>query len=376
MLKKTPQSLFKRKSIMLMLTYECNLNCVYCYEKKKHPSKTMPLETAKCIIEKIFAENDKVCEEIEFDFMGGEPLLEFDRMKEIAEWMWSCTWNKPYILYATTNGTLLNDGMKAWFIQHKERIVLGLSYDGSPEMQNQNRNSSAVNIDIKYFITTWPFQPFKMTLSKETVGQLYKGVTYLHRVGMHKVHANLAFGLDWTLKTLDAFAKQLVLLIDFYVVNPELERVSLLNLDVTVIFHKTDAPKYCGTGSGTELVDYDGRVFPCHIISPVTLSTEQLKVIAQVDFENKSCFANPICETCMLVSICPNCYGMNLLHTGDLKKRFPVLCKGFIIQFMANCKLQAKLLTRKKELTEKEKKLAYALIIINKSKIRKKKNYE
>jgi hypothetical protein len=39
---------------------------------------------------------------------------------------------------------------------------------------------------------------------------------------------------------------------------------------------------------------------------------------------------------------------------------------------MANCKLQAKLLAYKTEITEKEKKLAYALTIINKSKINKK----
>jgi uncharacterized protein len=363
---------FKRKTIMLMITYQCNLDCVYCYEKGKRSNKTMSIETAKETIEKAFVENETVCEEIEFDFMGGEPLLEFGKIKEIAEWMWSRNWSKPYILYATTNGTLLNEEMKAWLTKYRERIVLGLSYDGNPEMQNQNRTLSAPKIDLDYYITTWPFQPLKMTISKETVRNIYEGITYLHSKGMHKIHANLAFGLDWTEETLKLYIQQLVLLIDFYAAHPELERVSLLGLDITTIFQKTDVPKYCGTGSGTELVDTDGKHYPCHIISPVTLNKEQMESVTSVDFSDRTCFSNEICETCMLVNSCPNCYGMNLLHTGNMKNRFQLLCQGFILQFMANCKLQAKLLANKKELTEKEKKVAYTLKIINKSKIHKK----
>ncbi len=365
-----------RKTIMLMLTYRCNLDCVYCYEKGKHFDKSMDIEVAKEIIEKAFIENESACKEIEFDFMGGEPLLEFEKIKKIDEWMWRKNWSKPDILYATTNGTLLNDEMKSWFSQHREKIVLGLSYDGNPEMQNQNRSFSAHKIDLDYFITTWPFQPFKMTISKETVGNIYDGITYLHSKGMHKIHANLAFGLDWTDETLGTFSSQLLLLIDYYTQHLELERVSLLDIDITTVFQKTDAPKYCGTGSGTELIDVDEKHYPCHIISPVTLTDEQLAQVTNFDFEDRSCFANEVCETCLLVKICPNCYGMNLLHTGDMKKRFPVLCKGFILQFMANCKLQARLLAHKTELTEKEKKVAYALTLINKSKILKTKPYE
>lgn len=365
-----------RKTIMLMLTYQCNLDCVYCYERGKRSNRSMEVEKVKQIIETAFIENESVCEEIEFDFMGGEPLLEFEKIREIAEWMWSRCWSKPYILFATTNGTLLNREMKAWFTKYKERIVLGLSYDGNPEMQNQNRNHSAFKIDLDYFIATWPFQPFKMTISKETVGNIYNGITYLHSKGMHKIHANLAFGLDWTNETLNIFSSQLALLIDFYTKHPEFDRVSLLDIDITTVFQKTDTPKYCGTGSGTELIDVDGKHYPCHIISPVTLTKEQLALVDKTDFSDRNCFANELCETCLLVSICPNCYGMNLLHTGDMKKRFPVLCNGFILQFMANCKLQAKLLANKTELTEKEKKVAYALTIINRSKIFKTKPYE
>lgn len=365
-----------RKTIMLMITYQCNLDCVYCYEKGKRSNRSMDIEVAKKIIEQAFIENESICEEIEFDFMGGEPLLEFEKIKKIAEWMWNRNWSKPYILYATTNGTLLNEEMKVWFYKYKERIVLGLSYDGNLEMQNQNRSHSALKIDLDYFVTTWPFQPFKMTISKETVGNIYDGITFLHSKGMHKINANLAFGLDWTEETLSIFSSQLLLLIDYYTKHSELERVSLLNIDITTVFRKTDAPKYCGTGSGTELIDVDGKHYPCHIISPVTLNNEQLEQVNSIDFSDRNCFANEVCETCMLESICPNCYGMNLLHTGDIKKRFPILCKGFILQFMANCRLQARLLVHKTVLTEKEKKVAYALSIIHKSKILKTKPYE
>jgi sulfatase maturation enzyme AslB (radical SAM superfamily) len=49
-----------------MITYQCNVDCVYCYEKGKFSNKTMSIETAKKTIEKAFFENITVCEEIEF----------------------------------------------------------------------------------------------------------------------------------------------------------------------------------------------------------------------------------------------------------------------------------------------------------------------
>jgi len=66
----------KRKTCTLVITHQCNLNCLYCYEKHKDNS-SMSVDTAKEIISREFlsAGNSDAIDEIEFDFLGGEPFI-------------------------------------------------------------------------------------------------------------------------------------------------------------------------------------------------------------------------------------------------------------------------------------------------------------
>lgn len=126
---------------MLLITYKCNLRCSYCYEPKEQGFK-MTVSKAKQIITEELELLDPQ-DSVEIQFMGGEPLLEFQFIKEISEWLW----NKGFdtddnMLFAPTNGTLLTDEMKAWFASNNNRITLGLSFDGDITMQNKNRSNS------------------------------------------------------------------------------------------------------------------------------------------------------------------------------------------------------------------------------------------
>ena len=44
--------------------------------------------------------------EVEIDFFGGEPFLEFPTIKEVCEWVWSNNWRNKYVFFATTNGVV------------------------------------------------------------------------------------------------------------------------------------------------------------------------------------------------------------------------------------------------------------------------------
>ncbi|MBF0235602.1 MAG: 4Fe-4S cluster-binding domain-containing protein [Desulfamplus sp.] len=70
----------KRRTVVLTLTHKCNLNCIYCYEK--HDSFSIGFENIIRIIDhEFFSKNDS--DEIEFDFFGGEPFLEFELIKKL-----------------------------------------------------------------------------------------------------------------------------------------------------------------------------------------------------------------------------------------------------------------------------------------------------
>lgn len=93
---------------MLMVTHACNLNCSYCYESFKRNSY-MSFEMAKEIILKeahMVAESDRF-DEIQVDFMGGEPLMNFPLIKQIVEWLKNGGIDIPWICFASTNATLL-----------------------------------------------------------------------------------------------------------------------------------------------------------------------------------------------------------------------------------------------------------------------------
>ena len=106
----------KSKNITLVLTHQCNLDCVYCYEHHKN-SCTMSAELAQSIVDRELSMDDGVSM-VEFDFFGGEPLLEFDTIKKVVETTIAKEYEKDYIFFITTNGVLLNDEQKEWLKNH------------------------------------------------------------------------------------------------------------------------------------------------------------------------------------------------------------------------------------------------------------------
>ena len=69
----------------ISLTHDCNLNCSYCYSGKKFNRK-ISLDTAKRAVDLIF-EKTKIGEELTIGFFGGEPILEFNLIKELTKYI-------------------------------------------------------------------------------------------------------------------------------------------------------------------------------------------------------------------------------------------------------------------------------------------------
>lgn len=339
----------KRKTVILQLTHRCNLDCVYCYEKNVRHRPNMELSIAQKIIQESFDKYKNDYEEVEFDFMGGEPLLEFETIKTLVEWIDSIEPSLPYIFFASTNGTLLDDSRKKWFADNQSKIVLGLSYDGNEEMQNVNRTNSANAIDLSFYVKTWPFQTIKMTLSPRTIDKFADGIISLCEKGACHVTANLAYGEEWTKEHLHTYAQQLNILVDFFSTHPEYNVPDFFLLKLSSILDRPNTEKYCGAGMGMSFYDYDGKEYPCHVLSPLTLTETQLENIKEVDYENGIFFANDTCRQCILYNICHNCCGMNYLYYGGFKGRSWALCQGFKILVVANINFQYRYLQEKQK---------------------------
>lgn len=357
----------KRRSVQITITEKCNLDCIYCYEKNKD-LRVLPLETIQQIITDAFAQCDK-WDEIEFDFHGGEVALVFDTLKAACEWLWSKQWPKPYLCFATTNGTLIHGEIQEWFYQNRECFWLGLSLDGTPEMHNANRSNSYDKIDFDFFRRCWPKQPCKMTLSPLSLPTLAAGVKHIIGLGFDYT-ANLAYGVAWDERQLQIYAEQLSELIQFYLDNPELKLPHLLDMSMRTIGlynfepeRRDERHKWCGTGDAMVCYGCDGRKYPCQTFMPSVSERQQEDLFEKLDFSNCENFDDPDCADCVIKDVCPVCYGHNYIETGSLFKRPKDLCRFRKIEALAASCVQGKMLLNyqaykfTRDLTDYERKL-------------------
>ena len=335
----------KSKNITLVLTHRCNLDCVYCYEHHKN-SCTMSAELAKKIVDDELTMNDGVSM-VEFDFFGGEPLLEFDTVKEVVEYAIKKEYDKDYIFFITTNGVLLNEERKEWLRAHTDALQIGLSLDGTKDMHDKNRCGSFDAIDLDFFRTTYPEESVKMTVSKETLPDLAKGVIFCHNEGFD-VSCNLAYGIDWDSKeNQEIFANQLSILAEYYLENPQIKPCAILDINRIKSLSSQGDRSYrlCGAGYAMRAYDCDGTCYPCQFFLPICVGDEKAKAALSLDFSNFKLADDQIddkCKTCFIRNTCPTCYGNNYATTGNIYRRDMRLCKMNIIQFQAIAYLAAK----------------------------------
>ena len=319
----------KIKTVTLTLTQSCNLACSYCYEHNKSKN-VMAFQTAKAIIDREIAES-KEFENIEFDLFGGEPFLEFNLIQEIVDYI--CTKKnekKDCMAFITTNGTLVHGEVQRWLKERTGCVVCGLSLDGTKMMHDINRSNSYDSIDWQFFKSTYPQQDVKMTISRETLPYLAEGVIDLHTKGF-LVSCNLAYGIEWSdPQNRDILERELNKLIQYYLMNPDLEPCSMLDMGISNVgIQKEEAYRYCGAGISMAAYDVDGEQYPCQFFMPLSVGTEKAELAKSIVFPKDVIPAEYLdekCLNCVLKSACPNCYGSNYASTGSIYKRDDSLC--------------------------------------------------
>ena len=353
-----------RKELCLLVSHRCNLDCTYCYvDHSRAPAEQMPLEVAQRAISALFA--DPAYEEVEISFLGGEPLLAFDRIAEIAQWTMDQRWNKPYILFATVNGTLLTQEMKKWFAEHRKQFYLCLSYDGRYRAQDMNRSRSSGCIDMDFFREMWPDQPIKMTVSEESTPYLAKNIIDLHEQGAD-MDVNIALGMPrWKESSVRVFREQLDLLADYYLIRPNLTPISFLRHDLRGVFLQEDrTQQYCGAGGQFRAVYMNGSEYPCHLLSPLVLPPERMLEAEALDIWHTVVDDLPVCRECLIRRFCPMCIGMNFKCHKDPAARDMNSCLLTRQQLLAACRFQTMLITQGKTPHESDAAMARAVLLL------------
>ena len=351
---------------MLMITHSCNLNCTYCYEAFKS-NKMMSFELACSLILKeceFVKRHRRKFKGLEIDLMGGEPMTNFPLIKQLVEWAEAGNIDVPYIFFITTNGTLFDDERKRWFREHSETIICGVSYDGDDSLQKQNRGSTSRAIDIDFFLETYPNQGVHMTVSKETLPFMARGILALQHKGV-VVEAALAEGIEWTVSDAEIYREQLKILSDAYLADPALKPIHLLTRLISVenpSKNRKRQRKFCGTGDYMITYDVDGKAYGCHMFTPIVLGENALE-IGNIDWKCPTIAEDAVCKKCVLKNYCPTCAGFNFRYRGNIAERDKRRCRMYLEEARVATEFQLALVaTRRSSLDENDAQHAQAAL--------------
>ncbi len=135
------------KALCIHIAHTCNLNCEYCFasQGKYHGERAlMSFETGKQALDFLVA-NSGTRRNLEVDFFGGEPLMNFDVVKQMVEYGRSIEkeHNKNFRFTLTTNGMLIDDDVIDFANREMSNVVLSL--DGRKEIHDRYRVDYAGN---------------------------------------------------------------------------------------------------------------------------------------------------------------------------------------------------------------------------------------
>lgn len=213
------------KALCLHIAHDCNLACRYCFaeEGEYHGDRSMmSFEVGKQALD-FLVENSGSRRNLEVDFFGGEPLMNFEVVKQLVAYGRSLEekHSKKFRFTLTTNGVLLNDEVMEFANREMANVVL--SIDGRREVHDKMRPTR--NGKGSYDLIIDKFKKF---------AEMRNGKSYYVRGTF--THDNLDFSKD-VLHLADEGFDQISV---EPVVGPEEERYTIKEADLPKIMEEYD----------------------------------------------------------------------------------------------------------------------------------------
>lgn len=159
------------KALCLHAAHDCNLRCAYCFADTggySGPRGLLPLETGQRAID-FLLENSGARKNLELDFFGGEPLMNFDVVKALVRYgrKRESAYGKHIRFTVTTNGLLLDDAKTAFINEHMDNAIISL--DGRPEINDRLRKTVSGEGSYGFIIENLK----RFAQARELAGKLY-----------------------------------------------------------------------------------------------------------------------------------------------------------------------------------------------------------
>ena len=342
------------KALCLHVAHTCNLNCEYCFaaQGKYHGQRSlMSFEVGKQALDFLVSHSGKR-KNLEVDFFGGEPLMNWQVVKDLVAYARSIEKEagKNFRFTLTTNGVLVDDDVIEFANKEMHNVVLSL--DGRKEVHDASRVT--VSGDGSYDTILPKFKKF--VEARGGKGYYMRG-TFTHRnvdfLEDIKHMADLGF-TELSMEPVvcapeDPYAlteEDLPKLFEQYEeLAFEMLRRKQNGKGFTFYHYMIDLTggpciykRISGCGSGTEYlaVTPTGELYPCHqfVGDPKYLMGDVWQGVTNTDLrdEFKLCnaYARPDCKDCWAKLYCSGGCAANAYHaTGSIKGVYDYGCKLF-----------------------------------------------
>ena len=309
------------KSMCINISHDCNLRCEYCFAAKGDFGQgrcLMSFETAKKAIDFIIA-NSGTRHNLEVDFFGGEPLMNFDVVKQTVEYARSIEkeHNKNFRFTITTNGLLLDDEKIDYINKEMSNVVLSL--DGRKEINDKLRVTP--NGKGCYDIIVPKYQ--KLVAKRGDKDYYVRGTftTFSEDFTADVMHMK-SLGFDQ-------------ISIEPVVSDPKLD-YSIKYEDLPRVFKEYEKLANLGCGCGNEYVAVtpQGDIYPCHQF----VGHEEFKMgnLNDGTFDNNmkqrfakaNVYSKENCKNCWAKFYCSGgCNANNFQYEGDILRSHKVGCE-------------------------------------------------
>ena len=288
----------------IWLTHNCNMECVYCYEKNKD-GIDMRFDTAKQICEYI----KRILDEKEINtcvihFHGGEPLLKNALISFFIE-QFSLIRNKTFLYTITTNGTIIDADIIS---NLKKMYEVNVSFDGDDVHQNENRPMKDGSLSSKLLISNIceiienriDFN-IRMTIAPKNIKRIENDIVYLAKLGVRNIICAIDYwNYRWLLKDLEAYKNMLRIVKEKY--NGK--------ICISSIYDNCKSIKgKCFGGINSNVIDCDGSIYPCTVVcGNYTFRIGNIIKGVQDDWQQKIGILNSLknnkCNSCLEDSMC------------------------------------------------------------------------
>lgn len=340
------------KAMCLHIAHDCNLRCEYCFASTGDYGvgrKRMSLETGKKAID-FLIEKSLDRKNLELDFFGGEPLMNWEVVKEIVlyarEREKEC--GKNFRFTITTNGLLLSDDKIDFINQEMSNVVL--SIDGRKEVNDRMRKR--VDGTGSYDKIT---EAFKKLVDKRGDKEYYVRGTYtkynldfsddvLHlyelgfdQISVEPVMADPKMPYAITERDLPKIFKEYEILAD------KLQKVYEKGKFVNFFHFMLDLDqgpcaikrlRGCGCGNEYVAITPDGDIYPCHQFVGIddfkmgNLDDKTFNEDMKAVFAGSHVYSKPECKKCWAKFYCSGgCNANNYIYEGDIHNAHKLSCE-------------------------------------------------